>query len=59
MSMQALDKRLQETEVKQRKDFLIRNMKRLGVTHTTDGRKLEDVSLYTLEWTYVTVLNEH
>ncbi|MCG5104430.1 hypothetical protein [Oceanobacillus alkalisoli] len=56
--MQTLDKSLRDTEVSQRKKFLIMNLRKLGVFETTDGRSLDDVSLYTLEWNYVTAKND-
>lgn len=56
-SMKEIDSGLKQTEVEARKSYLIRNLKKLGISYTSDGRRLEDVSLYTLEWTNVTVQN--
>ncbi|WP_168156666.1 hypothetical protein [Oceanobacillus sp. E9] len=48
-----------ETEVERRKQKLIRDMHKLGIYYTSDGRKLEEVSsLYTLEWTNIQALNQ-
>ncbi|WP_017795167.1 hypothetical protein [Oceanobacillus kimchii] len=41
-----------------RKKELIEKLKKLGVHYTSDGRKLEEVSLYTLEWTNIQALNQ-
>ncbi|GIO25360.1 hypothetical protein [Oceanobacillus sp. J11TS1] len=46
---------MSDVEVKQRKEHLIKGLKRLGIYHTSDGRKIEDCSLYTLEWTNISV----
>lgn len=58
MSLEAIDQQLKETEVSQRKKYLIRQLHNMGVYKTSDGRRLEDVSLYTLEWTYIEAQNE-
>ncbi|WP_162985609.1 hypothetical protein [Virgibacillus halodenitrificans] len=42
------------TAVEERKEELIHDLNNLGVSQTSDGRKLTEVSLYTLEWTNVT-----
>ncbi len=54
--MQTLHKT--DTAVNVRKEFLKRELRKLGVFETTDGRKLDDVSLYTLEWNYVIAKND-
>ncbi|WP_202395612.1 hypothetical protein [Virgibacillus halodenitrificans] len=46
------------TAVKERKEELIHELNNLGVSLTSDGRKLTEVSLYTLEWTFITELNK-
>ncbi len=46
---------MSDIEVQQRKSELIKGLRRLGIFHTSDGRKLEDCSLYTLEWTNIDV----
>ena len=58
ISMEEIDKSLRKTEVSQRKKFLILNLKRLGVYQSKDGRRLEDLSLYDLEWLYIEVKND-
>lgn len=58
ISMEELDKSLRKTEVSQRKKFLNLNLKRLGVYQSKDGRRLEDLSLYDLEWLYIEVKND-
>lgn len=47
-----------DTEVAKRKDDLIKGLNKMGVHYTSDGRKLEEVSLYTLEWTNIQALNQ-
>lgn len=47
-----------ETEVARRKQKLIKDMHKLGIYYTADGRRLKDVSLYTLEWTNIQVQNK-
>ena len=44
---------MSETDVQKRKSELIKGLRRLGIFYTSDGRKLEDCSLYTLEWTNI------
>ncbi|MFD1416821.1 hypothetical protein [Oceanobacillus jeddahense] len=46
---------MSETDVQKRKSELIRGLRQLEIYHTSDGRKLEDCSLYTLEWTNIDV----
>lgn len=46
---------MSDIEVQKRKSELIRGLRHLGIFHTSDGRKLEDCSLYTLEWTNISV----
>ncbi|WP_202395597.1 hypothetical protein [Virgibacillus halodenitrificans] len=47
-----------EERVTERKQDLINKLNRLGVSQTTDGRNLVDVSLYTLEWTHIDEKNK-
>ncbi|GIO18136.1 hypothetical protein J18TS1_12360 [Oceanobacillus oncorhynchi subsp. incaldanensis] len=49
---------MSETDVQKRKEHLIKGLRRLGIFHTSDGRKIEDCSLYTLEWTNISVRYE-
>ena len=58
VSITEIGKRLKETEVKQRKDYLIRNLKRIGVYQTKDGRSLESLRLAELEWIYIEEKND-
>ncbi|GGN66446.1 Fur-regulated basic protein FbpA [Oceanobacillus indicireducens] len=37
------------------KNNLINRLPKMGIYHTSDGRNIEDVSLYTLMWTYISV----
>lgn len=48
---------MSENDVQTRKDYLIKELHRMEIYHTSDGRKLEDCRLYTLEWTYIEALN--
>lgn len=57
MSMETLDKRMKETEISQRRKFLISQLAKVEIYKTSDGRDLKDVSLYTLEWTYTEAKN--
>lgn len=54
-TMKEIDTGLKQTEVEARKNYLIRQLNKLGISHTSDGRSLNDVSLYTLEWSYISV----
>lgn len=45
---------MSETDVLKRKNDLIRGLRRMGIFFTSDGRRIEEVSLYTLEWTNIT-----
>jgi len=46
---------MSQIEVKKRRNYLINGLRKLGIYHTDDGRKLENCSLYTLEWTNISV----
>ncbi len=46
---------MSETDVQKRKNHLIKELHRMEIYQTSDGRKLEDCSLYTLEWTNIDV----
>lgn len=46
---------MSETDVQKRKQHLIKELHRMEIYHTSDGRKLEECSLYTLEWTNIDV----
>lgn len=37
------------------KNNLINRLHGMGIYHTSDGRNIENVSLYTLMWTYISV----
>ncbi len=37
------------------RENLIRKLHGMKIYHTIDGRNIEDVSLYTLMWTYISV----
>ena len=47
-----------DTAVKERKEYLKRELRYMGIYKLPDGRKLDDVSLYTLEWNYVVAKND-
>ncbi len=49
---------MSETDVQKRKNHLIKELHRMEIYQTSDGRKLEDCSLYTLEWTNISVRYE-
>ncbi len=55
--METLDKRMKETEISQRRKFIISQLAKVEIYKTSDGRDLKDVSLYTLEWTYTEAKN--
>lgn len=44
--------------IEERKEFLTRELNKLGFYRTRDGRRLEKLSLYTLEWMYVDEKNK-
>lgn len=46
---------MSDIEVQQRKSELIKGLRQLGIYQTSDGRKLEECTLYTLEWTNISV----
>jgi len=46
---------MSDIEVQRRKEHLIKGLRRIGIFHTSDGRKLEECNLYTLEWTNISV----
>lgn len=58
MSLEAIDKNLRETEVRKRREYLTKQLRTMDIYQTKDGRRLEDVSLYTLHWTYIEAMNE-
>ncbi|WP_255247367.1 hypothetical protein [Paucisalibacillus globulus] len=58
MSLEALDEQLKQTEITARKNYLIRQLRILGLELAPDGRMLEDLSLYTLEWMHVEEKNK-
>lgn len=57
-SLEEIDRGLRETEVRARRAFLINQLKSMGIDYTRDGRRLEECSLYTLEWTHIEAKNE-
>lgn len=46
---------MSETDVQKRKSELIRGLRRIGIFYTSDGRKLEECSYYTVLWNYINV----
>ncbi|GGP16277.1 hypothetical protein [Oceanobacillus neutriphilus] len=46
-----------EDEVQKRKSQLIKELHRMEIYQTSDGRNIDEVRLYTLEWTYIEALN--
>ncbi|WP_051681321.1 Fur-regulated basic protein FbpA [Virgibacillus alimentarius] len=56
--MKILRENLRQTEITQRRNFLIRQLHNLEIYKTIDGRELEDCSLYTLEWVHITEKNK-
>jgi hypothetical protein len=58
LSIETIDKQLKETEVSQRRKYLIQQLHNMEIYQTKDGRKLEEISLYTLEWTHIDAINE-
>jgi hypothetical protein len=57
-ALESIDQHLRETEITARKNFLIRQLRILGLELSPDGRMLEDLSLYTLEWMHVEEQNK-
>ncbi|WP_245604767.1 hypothetical protein [Paucisalibacillus globulus] len=57
-TLESIDQSLRETEVEARKNYLIRQLRFLGLELSIDGRMLEDLSLYTLEWMHVEEKNK-
>lgn len=57
--MQSLDERLKNTEVQQRKDYLTRQLNKLGIyRYPASDISLNDLSLSQLEWMHVEELNK-
>lgn len=46
---------MSETDVQKRKDYLIKELHRMEIYQTSDGRKLEECRLYTVLWNYIDV----
>lgn len=46
---------MSETDVQKRKEHLIKGLRRIGIFHTSDGRKLEECCFYTVLWNYIDV----
>ncbi|WP_193064892.1 Fur-regulated basic protein FbpA [Oceanobacillus oncorhynchi] len=46
---------MSDIEVQKRKSELIKKLRRIGIYQTSDGRKLEDCSFYTVLWNYIDV----
>lgn len=40
------------------RENLINRLNGMEIYHTSDGRNIEDVSLFTLTWTYISVKND-
>lgn len=57
-STSEIGKRLKETEVKQRREFLILNLRKMGVYEAKHGGRLEDLRLAELEWMYIEARND-
>lgn len=57
ISMEEIDKSLRKTEVKQRRKFLILNLRKMGVYEAKHGGQLEDLRLAELEWMYIEARN--
>lgn len=58
MKLHDIDKAMYQTEVRQRKGYLIQELRRLGTYQMPDGRRLEDARLPELEWLNIEVQNE-
>ncbi len=46
---------MSETDVQKRKNHLIKELHRMEIYQTSDGRKLEDCSYYTVLWNYIDI----
>lgn len=53
-----IDKAMRQTEVKKRKQYLIRQLRQLGTFVAKDGRPLGDLRLPELEWLNIEKQNE-
>ncbi|SET84950.1 Fur-regulated basic protein A [Oceanobacillus limi] len=56
--MNDIAERKDQQAAQDRKNDLINSLYQMGVYETSDGRVIDEVSLYTLEWTYVEELNK-
>jgi hypothetical protein len=57
-TLESIDQRLRDSEVKARKNYLICQLRKMGIEMAKDGRNLDDLSLYSLEWMYVEEINK-
>ena len=58
IDMKTLDNDLKQTEVTARRDYLIRQLNKLGTYHTDTGQALRLISLSELEWMHITAKND-
>ncbi|GAB2558350.1 hypothetical protein [Gracilibacillus alcaliphilus] len=42
-----------EQAVRDRRQFLLRELRKLGISKSFDGRKVEECSLFALEWIHI------
>ncbi|MEN2765813.1 Fur-regulated basic protein FbpA [Ornithinibacillus xuwenensis] len=57
-TLKSIDQCLRDSEVKARKNYLIGQLRKMGIEKAKDGRSLGDLSLYSLEWMYVEEINK-
>ncbi|MFC4403294.1 hypothetical protein [Gracilibacillus xinjiangensis] len=51
--MDSINNGKKSVHVNERKSHLLYGLSKMKVTHTADGRNIENCSLYTLEYTYI------
>ena len=57
-TMKEIDAGLKQTEIEARRNYLIRQLNKLGTYHTDAGQALRLVSLSELEWMHITAKNK-
>ncbi|PAE27900.1 hypothetical protein CHI07_17040 [Paenibacillus sp. 7884-2] len=57
-AMKEIDAGLKQTEVKARREYLIRQLNKLGTYHADTGQALRLISLSELEWMHITAKND-
>ncbi|MFC2948556.1 hypothetical protein [Virgibacillus sediminis] len=52
-TLESINRKLRDREINARKRLLIQQLGILGKSQSRDGRRLQDLSLYSLEWMHI------